>query len=78
MGMMQDLTMVSTDNDKSVMRLNLKQGEGNSLYRLINGILELGDFDNLFDSNSATTEETPYMEEPAATTADTTAVEYMQ
>ena len=78
MGMMQDLTMVSTDNDKSVMRLNLKQGEGNSLYRLVNGILELGDFDNLFDSNSATTEETPYMEEPAATTADTTTVEYMQ
>lgn len=77
MGMMQDLTMVSTDNDKSVVRLNLKKGEGNSLYRLVNGILELGDFDNLFDSNSATTEETPYMEEEPAAVYDT-AVEYVQ
>ncbi|MFM7765862.1 MAG: hypothetical protein ACKO6I_09415, partial [Sphingomonadales bacterium] len=75
MGMMQDLTMTS-DNKKATLRLNLKKGEGNSLYRIINGVLELGDFDNLFNSRSSTEEDIPA--EETAPMDSATATEYVQ
>jgi hypothetical protein len=67
--------------DKSSIKLTLNDGEGNSLFRLINGIFKAGNPETWFVSNSQNEEpevtyEAPFADTTAAMEAPTEAEEY--